>query len=181
MPASFLSSRLSPFLSPKFLKFCAVGASGVLVNLGFMHLLLSLGMRSSYASAWAIEVSILSNFAVNELWTFRDQREEGTVLNRAGRFQVVSFVGALVQWTVFLAMNVAFLWWLQGVPGLDAYFGGSEGMFQTYVQRPILAPPEVGYAIYGSQLVGIGVATVWNYLANFYWTWRAKDEEPKSD
>lgn len=172
---SFLS-RLAPFFSAKFLKFCTVGASGVLVNLGAMALLLSFGLRSSYASAWAIEISIISNFAVNELWTFRDQRDEGTAWSRAGRFQLVSFVGALVQWTVFLGMNVAFLWWNAGSEGLAEYFAGAAGFFEAYIERPVLNPPEVGNAIYASQLLGIGVATVWNYLANFYWTWRKSAE-----
>lgn len=166
------TSRLAPFFSAKFLKFCTVGASGVLVNLGAMAILLYLGLRSSYASAWAIEISIISNFAVNELWTFRDQRGEGTVGGRAARFQLVSLVGALIQWTVFLVMNVVFLWWIAGQQGLSEYFAGASGFFDAYIRRPVLEPPEVGAAIYGSQLLGIGVATVWNYLANFYWTWR---------
>ncbi len=172
-----LTSRLAPFFSAQFLKFCTVGASGVLVNLGAMAILLSVGLRSSYASAWAIEISIISNFAVNELWTFRDQRGEGTVVSRAGRFQLVSLVGALIQWSVFLGMNVAFLWWLSGSQGLSQYFAGADGVVSTYILRPILEPPEVGSAIYGSQLLGIGVATVWNYLANFYWTWRQSTQD----
>ena len=164
--------RLAPFLSSKFLKFCTVGASGVVVNLGAMALLLSAGLRSSSASALAIEISILSNFVVNELWTFRDQRDGGTVLGRALRFQAVSLVGALIQWTVFLGMNVVFFCWYSDTAAFSAYFSGGEGLIETYVLRPIVNPPDVGFAIYGSQLLGIGVATVWNYLANFYWTWR---------
>ena len=166
------ASRLAPFFSAQFLKFCTVGASGVLVNLGAMAVLLFIGLRSSYASAWAIEISIISNFIVNELWTFRDQRDEGTVLGRAARFQLVSFVGAMIQWTVFLGMNVVFLYWFSGPDGLSDYLRGASGVFDAYIRRPILDPPDVGAAIYGSQLLGIGVATVWNYLANFYWTWR---------
>jgi putative flippase GtrA len=37
-----------------------------------------------------------------------------------------------------------------------------------------MMPPEIGYGVYVSQLAGIAVATVWNYLANFFWTWRAE-------
>jgi putative flippase GtrA len=181
MPASSSPSRLSPFFSSKFLKFCAVGASGVIVNLGVMTALLSIDMRSSYASAWAIELSILSNFAVNELWTFRDQREEGTAWSRAGRFQLVSFVGALIQWSVFLAANIGFLWWVSGGDGVSQYFAGAEHSAAVYIMRPIESPPDVGAAIYASQLFGIGVATVWNYLANFYWTWRAKSVESSEE
>ena len=176
MPASSSPSRLDPFFSSKFLKFCAVGASGVLVNLGVLALLRAYGVRSSFASAWAIEVSIVSNFIVNELWTFRDQRDEGTMLTRAGRFQLVSFVGASIQWVVFLAGNIGCLWLISGSAEVTEYFAGGEGLFDTYLRRPVVDPPDVGYGIYASQLLGIGVATVWNYLANFYWTWRSKTD-----
>lgn len=143
-----------------------------MVNLGVLALLTALGMRSSLASAWAIEVSILSNFAVNELWTFRDQREGSSLAGRAARFQLVSLVGALVQWVVFLAGNVALLWWLDGRAALDAYFAGPGDLFDRFVRRPVLDPPEVGAGVYLAQLAGIAVATGWNFLANFYWTWR---------
>lgn len=171
-----LLDRLRPLLTARFLKFCAVGASGVVVNLGVLALLTGVGMRSSLASAWAIEVSILSNFAVNELWTFRDQRAGSTLLGRAARFQLVSLVGALVQWVVFLAGNVALYWWLEGSAAVDVYFGGPGSFFERMVQRPILDPPDVGAGVYLAQLAGIGVATGWNFLANFYWTWRDRSE-----
>ena len=169
-------SHLAPFFSSKFLKFCAVGASGVVVNLGVLAALRALDMRSSFASAWAIEVSILSNFIMNELWTFRDQRGGGTALARAGRFQLVSLVGALMQWTVFLVGNLGCLWWLSGGTAVDAYFSAGESGLMGSLQHLIMDPPDVGNGIYLSQMVGIGVATVWNYLANFYWTWRGGEQ-----
>ena len=179
MSESSHSSPLAPFFSSKFLKFCTVGASGVVVNLGVMAALRALDMRSSFASAWAIEVSILSNFIINELWTFRDQREHGTALHRAGRFQLVSMVGALIQWTVFLVGNVACLWWISEPGVVAGYLASAEGGIIGTSKHVILNPPDVGSWIYLSQVAGIGVATVWNYLANFYWTWREKDPEIK--
>lgn len=167
-----LLDTVRPIFTTRFLKFCAVGASGVVVNLGVLAALTAVGVRSSLASAWAIEVSILSNFAVNELWTFRDQREGGTLVGRAARFQLVSLVGALVQWVVFLAGNVALLRWFEGPGAVAAYFAGDGTVFERFVQRPVLDPPDVGHGVYLAQLVGIGVATGWNFLANFYWTWR---------
>ena len=172
------SSRLTPFFSSKFLKFCTVGASGVIVNLGVLAILRAFDMRSSFASAWAIEVSILSNFVMNELWTFRDQRDEGTVLARAGRFQLVSLVGAAIQWSVFLIANLGCLWWLSGSEAIESYFAAGDAGFAGSAKRLIMEPPDVGHWIYLSQIVGIGVATVWNYLANFYWTWRTGDTDP---
>lgn len=171
-PPLRLPTRLAPLFTAQFIKFAAVGASGVLVNLGAFSAFLALGVRSSVASALAIQVSILSNFAVNELWTFRGHRTGGSVLGRAARFQLVSLVGAVMQWTVFIAGNVAWLWALDGSAAFDEYFAGAEGITGR-LQRSVVEPPDVGVWLYVSQLAGIGVATGWNFLANFYWTWRA--------
>ncbi len=170
---SRLPRALQPIVTRQFIKFCSVGASGVFVNLGCLWLFQRLGLRSSFASAWAIEVSILSNFVVNELWTFREHRGEGSARWRAVRFQAVSLVGAAVQWVVFLAGNVGWLWLFEGGEAVDAYFAGGEG-WRRYLVRPVVDPPDVGIGIYVAQLAGIGVATGWNFLANFYWTWKAR-------
>jgi putative flippase GtrA len=128
-PSSFPPAGLSAFLSKKFLKFCAVGFSGVFVNLGALTLFTSFGLLSSLASALAIYISILSNFVMNEWWTFRDQRGSTGIVTRALRFQVVSLVGAAIQWSIFLIVNVGCLWWIQGAETEDAYFAASSGWF----------------------------------------------------
>lgn len=166
-----LLDTLRPIFTVRFLKFCAVGASGVFVNLAVLWLLTEAGVRSSFASAWAIEVSILSNFAINERWTFAD-RAEGTLLGRALRFQLVSLVGGVLQWLVFLAGIVALLRLMQGPEAIELYFAGEGPFFQHYVQRLVREPPDVGAGVYPAQLAGIAAATGWNFLANFYWTWR---------
>lgn len=172
MPSK-LPEAIQPFFTARFIKFCVVGASGVVVNLGVLAALTALDVRSSFASAWAIQVSILSNFAVNEGWTFRDQREGGTLLGRIARFQLVSLVGALMQWTVFIAGSVALYGVFEGGPALTAYLDVPGGALERFVRHPIVDPPPIGAGVYLAQLAGIGVATGWNYLANFYWTWRS--------
>lgn len=173
-PASPFARLIQPFLSPRFLKFAAVGASGVVVNLGMLWLALGpLAMHTTAASVLAIEVSVLSNYLINERWTFADQRE-GHWTTRLLRFQVVSLVGALIQFAVFLLGNVLALAALGHEGALGDYFaqaGQAVGPLQRYVLHPIVDPPEVGAWVYVSQLAGIGVATAWNFLANLRWTW----------
>ena len=55
-------------LSDEFIKFCVVGASGVLVNPG-IYILLSktLKVPLEFASPVAIEISIMSNFMLNNV------------------------------------------------------------------------------------------------------------------
>ena len=163
---------LTPFLSASFLKFCTVGASGVVVNLGMLAILTGLGMRSSFASALAIFVSIITNFVMNELWTFRDRQTTSGIGTRAIRFQLVSLVGAMVQWTVFLLSNVAVLAIVYGEAPFANYLDQAGPSASAVVQTLVVSPPDIGGFVYLSQLMGIAVATGWNYLANFNWTWR---------
>ena len=58
----------------RFSRFFAVGASGVAVNMGFL-ILMTEGLGTPYAisSLVAIEFSILSNFTLNNAWTWSDR------------------------------------------------------------------------------------------------------------
>lgn len=58
----------------RFIKFSVVGLTGVAVNMGFLALFKEIfAIPIWLASVLAIELSILSNFALNDLWTWRDR------------------------------------------------------------------------------------------------------------
>ena len=60
----------------------------------------------------AIEVSIVTNFFMNDLWTFSDRRS-GKMASRLGKFNLLMLVGLVVNTAVldagtdYLAMSVA--------------------------------------------------------------------------
>ncbi len=129
----------------RFVKFLAVGASGVVVNVGVLWLqtrqvALRSGSQLSGPSAIAIECAILSNFTLNDLFTFRDRRTKGwrSFVIRLLKFNAVSIPGA--------AINIGILVLLTSVFGTDFYM-----LFN---------------------LCGIAVAMLWNYLMNTWWTWK---------
>jgi len=165
--ADLLPGPLKPLASARFAKFCAVGASGVVVNLGCLALFADLlGAQANLAAALSIEISINTNFLINELWTFRDRRDgSGGVARRWLRFHAVSFVGAALQWSVFVALNAVVAWIVGN--------GATEGIVSA-----IADPPDVGRWMYASQLAGIAVATLWNFTANFFWTWKREKGAP---
>lgn len=175
-----IPARLQPIFSATFLKFAIVGASGVVVNLAALALFSALGMRSSVASALAIQVSIGTNFVINDRWTFADRRAEHRWYNRALRFQLISLVGAIVQWTVFIVGNVALFWMMEGGPAVEAWYAAGEPSTFKPLLHPIANPPDVGHGIYISQLAGIAVATGWNFFANLFWTWKSPEDAPKT-
>ncbi len=139
-----LLNQLARFgLSQQFIKFCIVGFTGVFVNLLSLKLFMSLGVVSTLASALSIQVSIISNFLFHDSWTFEQQKQGQSFLKRILSFELVSLVGASIQWLIFISMNL--LW----------------------VKLNMLDEKKM----YLSQLMGIIIATGWNFLANLRFTW----------
>ena len=92
--------------SKTFLKFLAVGASGVVVNLCSFTLLLMAGLSKYIASPIAIEISIVTNFLLNNYWTF-SERETGSRLHIRGlKFNIVSMVALGVSYATFLLLSL---------------------------------------------------------------------------
>lgn len=125
-------------------KFCFVGLSGVLVNVGSLYLFTEyIGLYYIISSLVAIEISILSNFFLNDYWTFKlkDKADEYTQ-NRFKRFfsfQCISIVGLII--------NIGILYFLTD------FFG-------------------IYYLV--SNLIGIVIVFFWNYLMNRHVTWKLR-------
>jgi len=125
----------------RFIKFCMVGASGVGVNIGIFALLTRLGGmgdKDFLALAIAIEASIITNFILNEYFTFRDRRKPGSnFLVRLLKFNVICAAGAAIQAGIYAGL----------------YHG--LGLYDLV-----------------ADLIGIIIATLWNYVLNTLLTWK---------
>ncbi|MGC9135146.1 glycosyltransferase [Caldisphaera sp.] len=86
----------------RIIKFAIVGALGTAVNLGIMYLLLNRGMFYDYASAIAIESSILFNFILNDKWTFSDKKGR-TIISRLLRYNLMVGPSGV---TIFFVMEI---------------------------------------------------------------------------
>ena len=92
----------------RFLRFNGVGVVGFAVQLGALAVLLRLGVHYLAATALAVELAVLHNFAWHERWTWRDRAEAGGPspslgtdrMRRLWRFHasngLISLVGNLV-------------------------------------------------------------------------------------
>lgn len=94
--------------SKTFAKFMAVGASGLIMNLGSFGLLLSLGMSKYLVSPIATELSILSNFLLNNYWTFGDRKTGDGLSGRGLRFNIVSLAALGLSYSLFYVLNNLF-------------------------------------------------------------------------
>ena len=102
--------KLSYWLN--FIKFNVVGLTGVLVNEGLLLALVYERVFYLHADAVAIEASILSNFFLNDYWTFRDRRH-GHIAVRLLKFNALMLIGLVVNlailyaFTTYLGINYA--------------------------------------------------------------------------
>lgn len=128
--------RLIPI---RFLAYCFVGATGVLVNLLTLAILRRCGLADSVSLMAAIAVAMACNFLLNNTITFYDQRRIGftSVLSGMALFAAVCSVGALINYCV-----------------------------ATFIAQ------RCGWGIYVGDVLGIMVATVWNFMLNRTVTWR---------
>jgi dolichol-phosphate mannosyltransferase len=87
-----------------FLQFMVVGASGVVVNLTVLTILLLLGFADSVALAGGILLSVFSNFLLNRRFTFSYARDNAIVPQFLG-FLGASAVGMVVNYAVALYLR----------------------------------------------------------------------------
>jgi len=120
--------------SAVFIKFCIVGGSGVIVNMGvyaFLTRLLHIPME--FASPVAIELSILSNFFLNNFWTFRWRNNNSTLRHKVLKFHIVSSIAAVINYALLLTLVKMF-----GVWDMGANLAGiAVGTFFNYAMNSL--------------------------------------------
>jgi dolichol-phosphate mannosyltransferase len=155
--------RFGKFISITFLKYAVTGFVGVFVNLIGQFLatevlnlkeegkVYSSFSRPSMAVAIGFEIAVLSNYIMNNLWTFRSSRLKGFKNNLTGfiRFQIVSFIGLFIQLSV----------WRFSLEMIQRYFSSLNYDGITYV----------------CNFLGIIFATAGNYYLNKNFTWDGKE------
>ena len=153
----------------RFVSFCIVGASGVIVNLGAFTLALW-AFEGRGARGWWVDnvavfvgwlISVASNFTLNDRLTFQTEGDyRGTWRTRLAQYYVSAFAAFSIQWLVFNG-----LMWLSA----DASTAVATDTLWRYVWMTLLEHRRIS-----ANLVGIGVATLANYLLAKHWVFRAE-------
>jgi len=157
---ALLEIRFGNIISLTFIKYCIIGTTGVVVNLigqkiGIEFLNLSqhdyrnLGYElPSLAVGFGFFLSIINNYFLNNLWTFKEIQKKGLKENLFGFliFTLVALVGFLVQISV----------WRYSMGIILYIFPNLESTYLTYI----------------CNFFGIVVATIGNYYLNKNITWQ---------
>jgi dolichol-phosphate mannosyltransferase len=138
--------RLRLFLlhESKFVRFCVVGCTGVVIDMSLLYLLSDpkmLGWGLTRSKFLAAEAALLNNFIWNDLWTFgaiaRNQSSFGQRVKRFLKFNAICSVGIFFN---IVILNIEFNW--------------------LHMDR------------YLANLIAIGLVTLWNYKSNKEFSWR---------
>ena len=89
-------------------KYGLTGLAGALVNLGSFQILLELGLHKFLASPIAIELSIVSNFLMNNYWTFADRAMLGRKRIRGLKYNLVALATLALSYATFVALSIPF-------------------------------------------------------------------------
>lgn len=140
-----LRLRLSRIRQSRFLRFCVVGLSGVIVDMTLLYLFSdpdALGWGLTRSKALAAEAAIVNNFFWNDRWTFADlvgeNRSMEAKFHRFLKFNAICLLGLAFSIAV---LNVLFHW-----------FGMSR---------------------YAANAMAICVSIFWNYGVNKSLGWRS--------
>jgi dolichol-phosphate mannosyltransferase len=92
-------------------KFTLVGAWGFAVNMFFLWFLTDIaGLYYLLSSILAIEISLINNFALNDLWTWRDRGKAGKAeyFKRMLRYQITAGASMLANLVVLWVLTELF-------------------------------------------------------------------------
>jgi dolichol-phosphate mannosyltransferase len=120
-------------VSVRALMFLLVGASGLVIHLAVLRMMIGLGLAFAVAQLVAAVTAMTSNFLINNAVTYRDRRLTGTALLIGYlRFCALCSIGLIANVAVAdLVHRHAPIWWLAGISG--ALFGALWNYVSTSV------------------------------------------------
>ena len=138
------SGQNAATLSWRYVKFCVVGGSGVVVDMTVLYLLVSLlGWNLTVSKAIAAEIALLNNFLWNDAWTFHGLGEERTRwrarLARLAKFNLICLSGIALS---VLLLNVQ-----------------AQGL---------------GLNVYLANFIAIVLVSLWNFFLNLKFGWNSR-------
>jgi dolichol-phosphate mannosyltransferase len=91
----------------RFLQFALVGLSGVVVNTVLLYMLVShAGWPHLPAAACSSEAAMISNFALNDRWTFRDAAPAALWPGRFLRYNAIALGGVAISLGVLAILTM---------------------------------------------------------------------------
>jgi putative flippase GtrA len=149
----------------QFVKFCLVGASSFVIDIGLLNLLhYRVGLPVAVAATFSFFAAVCNGFYWNRKWTFRESRGE-----------------ASRQYPMFVATNV--IGWLLNlsIMTLVLMVASTMGLLHTHrtpteIIRLIALKEGKGefnaITLNGAKVIATVIVTAWNFTASKFWTFK---------
>jgi len=129
----------------QFVRFCLIGALGVLIDFALTYLLKEKAKWHAFiANACGFILAATANYIFNRIWTFQSQ-------NSAIGHEYLSFILIAL---VGLIFNTLMLY-----------------LFAERIPIPLI-PAKGKLRFYVAKGIAIGIVTIWNFFMNYYVTFR---------
>ena len=157
--------RIEEIIKSRFFKFAFVGGIGTLIQLTSLTILRSLIPELKWlfftnfllSTLISIEIAIISNFILNNLWTFADKKlNPKQIPSKFIQFNIASTGSIIIQFIV-------------------NFFGES-----TIGLKPLFALPLIGFMIDTGlifAMTGIVIGLFWNFFAYNKFIWNSKKKK----
>jgi len=143
--------RLKEIISSRFFKFAVVGGMGALVQLTTLQFW-RLITPFQLAFFLAIETAVVSNFLLNNVWTFADRK-----------LSLVSMPLKFIQFNLASAGSIV----IQQIVAFIGEFG--IGLFTLFTLPLVGVAFDTGTAY---AVIGIAIGLFWNYFAYNFFIWK---------
>lgn len=135
------------------IKFGLVGFTGTVIDFAFYKLFIwYMGFPPATSKGFSTEIAIISNFTLNNAWTFRHRKTTTNVFQRFFTFQLVSLVG------LALAVGIVKL--------LDIMFGNG------FVDLGFRKLAYNNFFFFAT----IPPVMAWNFIVNHFITWKHEED-----
>lgn len=135
------------------IKFGLVGFTGTVIDFLFYKLLIwNFGLPPATSKGFSTEIAIISNFTLNNLWTFRHRKTSTSLFRKFATFQLVSLGGLLI------AVGI--------VKILDTMFG------HGFVDLGFRKLAYNNFYFFAT----IPFVMTWNFIVNHFVTWKHEEE-----
>ena len=139
-----------------FIKFGLVGASGVIVNMLIYTALITLNVNYLAAATVAFLFAVSSNFYLNFIWTFKGKGKDKSIKEKYLHFFIISLINFVINLSI-LKIAVEFL--------------SVNELTYDIIKKYLGSNPDKIIKII-AQMIGIGVATFFNFFGNYFITFR---------
>jgi len=151
-----------------FLKFLVVGTTGFIINTVLLLLGVKVGLKPSIAGPLGAEFAVISNFILNNFWTFSDKKitDYSVLPGKFIQFNILSFGSVVIQFSFLKIGERIFGLKKFKEPAIEA---DTFKPLRFFKKLPLVSKVSWYFIFY---VAGVGIGLIVNYLIYSLIIWK---------